>query len=104
MLHAGLEGTIVAMADPAENPSEQAQLTRLARHQAQSLEHLKNDSQWMRGRVESIDQFLTTEVAKTNAELRSISAKLWHLTLIAYAWSIMAIIGFLISLVSGPRF
>lgn len=93
------------MSNPADakQPSATDRLLKVATHQAQNLESLKNEGQWLHGRVESIDQFLTTQSDQAIVELKVISNRLGHLKFWAWFWSIIAIVAFLNSLVSTTR-
>lgn len=91
------------MATPGQPPSNTDKLVQLGTHQAKNLELLKNDGEWMRGRVQSIDELLTKAVDETAEQLRAINRKLWHVVFWIYFWSILAIVGAVLSLPDWAR-
>ncbi len=87
------------MSDSVESkqPNATERLVKLATHQAQNLETLKNDAQQMRTNASAIDG----QSLQAVMELKRIDRKLWHITFWIYFWSILALVGFLFSLTIG---
>jgi hypothetical protein len=91
------------MADaPTRTATSDEKLIRLNTHQAQNLEALKNDAQWLRGRVEAMDQRVLDQTQLLIDEARGINRKLWHLVLWLYIGVVCGAIAVLMSLVIEP--